>query len=115
MLELQLQLAPEDTRARMILAGEYAKLGRRAETIRELEKVSAAPVADPPTIYGMACAYVILGMKETAIETIERAVIAGYSDWDNLIRDRDLAPIRDEPRFRRLIESSKTRTLSGPG
>lgn len=107
-LEQQVQLVPEDTRARGLLAGCYAKLGRRDEATSELEKVLASPISDPHTIYNAACTYGVLQMKEEALTTLNRAVEAGYSEWDLATRDPDLTCLREEPAFKRLMDSLKS-------
>jgi serine/threonine protein kinase/Flp pilus assembly protein TadD len=111
-LELQVQLVPEDTRARMLLANSYARLSRRADAIRELEQVLAARIEDPHTIYNAACCYGILRLKSEALATLERAVNVGFSEWDLAVRDPDLACVRDEPAFVRITNSMKTQASS---
>jgi tetratricopeptide (TPR) repeat protein len=111
-LELQVQLVPEDTRARMLLSGSYARSNRRADAIRELEKVLAARIEDPHTIYNAACTYGILTLKAEALATLEKAVNAGFSEWDQAVRDPDLACVRDEPEFVRITKSMKTKNSS---
>ena len=111
-LELQVQLVPEDTRARMLLAGSYARFGRRGDAMRELEQVLEERIEDPHTIYNAACTYGILELKAEALTTLERAVNAGFSEWDQAVRDPDLACVRDEPAFVRITKSMKAQSSS---
>ena len=83
-LEQQIEWVPEDTRARVLLAGRDAELGRRNEAIRELEKVQIL-----------------------ALTTLKRAAEAGFSEWDLAARDPDLACLREEPKFKRILERGK--------
>ena len=106
-LEQQIEWVPEDTRARILLAGRYAELGRRNEAIRELEKVLTLGSTDPHTIYNVACTYSLLQMKEEALTTLKRAAEAGFSEWDLAARDPDLACLREEPEFKRMLERGK--------
>jgi len=106
-LEQQIEWVPEDTRARILLASRYAELGRRNEAIRELEKVQTLGSTDPHTIYNVACTYSLLQMKEQALTTLKRAAEAGFSEWDLAARDPDLACLREEPEFKRLLEREK--------
>jgi tetratricopeptide (TPR) repeat protein len=103
-LEQQIEWVPEDTRARILLASRYAQLGRRNETIRELEKVQSLSPRDSHTIYNVACTYSLLQMKEEALTALKRAAEAGFSEWDLAARDPDLACLREEPDFKRLLE-----------
>ena len=81
-LRQQIEWVPEDTRARMLIACQYARLGRRSEAIQELEKVLALGPTDPHTIYNAACTYGILQMKTEALSLLKKAVQAGYTEWD---------------------------------
>jgi serine/threonine protein kinase/cytochrome c-type biogenesis protein CcmH/NrfG len=106
-LEQQIEWVPEDTRARILLACRYAKLGRRNEAIRELERVPVLASTDSHTIYNMACTYGLLRMKKEALNILEKAVQAGYTEWDLASRDPDFAWLRNEPEFRRVLEYMK--------
>jgi len=106
-LEQQIEWVPEDTRARILLASRYAELGRRNEAIQELEKVQTLGSTDPHTIYNVACTYSLLQMKEQALTTLKRAAEAGFSEWDLAARDPDLACLREEPEFKRLLGREK--------
>ena len=106
-LEQQIEQVPEDTRARILLACRYAELGRRNEAIRELEKVQLLGSTDPHTIYNVACAYSLLQMKEEGLTALKRAAEAGFSEWDLAARDSDLACLREEPEFKRMLDRGK--------
>jgi serine/threonine protein kinase/cytochrome c-type biogenesis protein CcmH/NrfG len=106
-LEQQVELVPEDTRARILLAGNYARLDRRSEATQELEKVLALGSTDPHTIYNVACTYCILQMKKEALNTLKRAAQAGFSEWDLASRDPDLTCLHEEPEFKRLLEHAE--------
>jgi serine/threonine protein kinase/cytochrome c-type biogenesis protein CcmH/NrfG len=106
-LAQQVELVPEDTRARILLACNYATLGRRSEATHELEKVLTLGSTDPHTIYNVACTYGILEMKKEALNTLKRAAQAGYSEWDLASRDPDLTCLHEEPEFKRLLEHAE--------
>lgn len=108
-LEQQVEWVPEDSRARILLACNYAKLDRRSEATQELEKVLASGSTDPHTIYNAACAYGLLQMKKEALQTLKRAAQAGYSEWDLASRDPDLTCLHEEAEFRSLLENEKRR------
>lgn len=107
-LEQQVEWVPEDTRARILLACTYAKLGRQSDATRELEKVLTLGSTDPHTIYNAACTYGILRMKEEALATLKKAADAGFGEWDLASRDPDLACLREEPEFKRLLEQARS-------
>ncbi len=107
-LEQQLGWVPEDSRARMLLACNYAKLHRRREAIQELEKVMVSGPTDPHTIYNAACVYGLLEMKNDALNTLKRAAQAGYSEWDLASRDADLTCLHEEPEYKNLLDQLRS-------
>jgi tetratricopeptide (TPR) repeat protein len=106
-LERQLELVPEDTRAGMLLAGAYAALGRSEDAVRQLERVLAMHVTDSHTIYNAACTYGVLGRKGDALAALRKAIEAGYGEWELASLDADLNCIRDDPEFGRLMDTMK--------
>ncbi|HKS17359.1 MAG TPA: hypothetical protein VJU16_08605, partial [Planctomycetota bacterium] len=67
----------------------------------------------PKTRYGrtgafnIACAYALLGEKTQALDWFEKSIDAGYSDYRHTLRDTDLDSLRDDERFRELMERLK--------
>lgn len=68
------------------------------------EKAAAFAGQAPRALYNLACARALLGEREAALAALERAVDAGFTDAGSLSGDEDLASLRDEPRFRGLVE-----------
>ena len=94
-LRKQLELVPEDVRARILLASNLATLGQdEDEIMRHLQTAVALRPGDPGTLYNAACTYGALGKKAEALETVKKAFAAGYSNRDWAARDTDLAPAR---------------------
>jgi serine/threonine protein kinase/Flp pilus assembly protein TadD len=106
-LKQQIEWVPEDTRAHILLACQYAKLGRRDDATQELEKVLALGPMDPHSIYNVGCTYGLLQMKPEALAALKRGVQAGYTEWDLASRDPDLACLHDEPEFHHLLAQMK--------
>lgn len=52
--------------------------------------------------YNLACMHCRLGEKEEAFTWLERAVTGGYLNAFQMREDRDLEPLRKDPRFREL-------------
>lgn len=61
---------------------------------------------DPQIHYNLACAYVRLGDKAAAIKSLQKAVALGFADPTQLATDRDLAVLRDEPEFKKVVETA---------
>jgi serine/threonine protein kinase/Flp pilus assembly protein TadD len=103
-LRQQLELVPEDVRARILLATHLAASKEDAdESIRHLQTAVALRPGDPNTLYNAACTYGVLGRKPEALETIKKAFAAGYGNVNWAAKDSDLLRLHDEPEFRKLV------------
>ena len=103
-LEQQLEAVPEDVRARILLAADYASYGMQSESVRELQKAVALRPYDSNVLYNAACTYGVLQMKDEAISMLQRAKGAGYANFDWVSRDPDLACLHGLPEFQALIK-----------
>jgi non-specific serine/threonine protein kinase len=106
-LEQQLEQVPEDVRARILLAAEYAWLGKQDDAIRELQKAVALRPNDSNILYNAACTYGVMNKKAEALDLLRRAEAAGYSNLDWAVRDPDLACLHDDPEFKQLLAASR--------
>lgn len=55
-------------------------------------------------LYNLACAEALRGNPEAAMDALEGAVEAGFDNRAQLLRDGDLAALRDSPRFAALVD-----------
>jgi non-specific serine/threonine protein kinase len=101
-LERQLELVPDDVRARILLSVGYAHVGRTDDAIAQLQRAVQLRPNDGNTLYNATCVYGILDRKADALEMLARAIKAGYANFDWVKRDPDLAGIKDDPEFQRL-------------
>jgi serine/threonine protein kinase/tetratricopeptide (TPR) repeat protein len=101
-LENHLKQVPEDARARVLMATDYAELGRVEDAIRELNLAITLRANEASILYNAACTYAILKRKREALETIKKAWEAGFKDSVWARRDPDLALLHDDPDFLRL-------------
>ena len=107
-LRQQLELVPEDVRARILLATNLAYSGADAdEAVRHLQTAVALRPNDPNTLYNAACTYGILGRKAEALETVKKAFAAGYANQNWAANDSDLDCLHDNPEFQKLVGLSK--------
>jgi non-specific serine/threonine protein kinase len=108
-LRQQLELVPEDVRARILLATQLAYFKQDSdESIRHLQTAVALRPGDPNTLYNAACTYGILGRKAEALETVKKAFAAGYGNPNWAANDSDLDCLRDEPEFQKLVGRSES-------
>ena len=110
-LEQRLEIAPEDTRARGLLAVDSARAGKNREVVAETEKAVAMRPWDSRTLYNAACTYGVLNMKQEALATFRWSIEAGYRNRDWAARDKDLACLHDDPEFQRLIKDHSAKEL----
>jgi non-specific serine/threonine protein kinase len=102
-LRKQLELVPEDVRARILLANVLASTGEADESTRHLEIAVALRPDDGNTLYNAACTYGILLKKSETLDMLRKARAAGYSNLDWWSQDPDLNCVHDDPEFLRLI------------
>jgi len=101
-LEKQLDTVPEDVRARMLLANNYAAGGRNEEAVRQLQTAVTLRPGDSNVLYNAACTYALLQKPADAIEMLKSAMKAGWTNVDWISRDPDLVSLHDDPEFQRL-------------
>lgn len=75
------------------------------------ELVAAAPGASVAH-YNRACALARLRRRGDALDTLERAIDAGWRQSDHSAIDPDLAPLRADPRFGALLERMRSRAAA---
>ncbi|HCS49650.1 MAG TPA: hypothetical protein DIW61_15945 [Candidatus Aminicenantes bacterium] len=104
---------PVDPRYHSSLGLAYAYLGRKDEAIREgyqavtLYPISKDALNGPSFVVNLAQIFVITGEYEKGLEKLEflMSIPAGYYiSAGSLRKDPAWDPLRDQPRFRRLIE-----------
>ena len=106
-LRQQLEMVPEDVRARILLASNLAQSGEAEESARHLQTAVALRPNDGNTLYNAACTYGVLGKKAEALETFKKAVAAGYVNLNWASKDSDLDCLHDDPEFQKLVGLSK--------
>jgi serine/threonine protein kinase/tetratricopeptide (TPR) repeat protein len=101
-LENHLKQVPEDARARVLLGGDYADLGRVEDALRELNLALTLRANEASILYNAACAYCSLHKKPEALDALRKAWEAGFKDSAWARRDPDLAFIHGDPEFDRI-------------
>ncbi len=101
-LEAQLREIPEDARARILLAANYAEEGREDDAMRESNLAMLLRPNEAMVLYNAACVLCSIHKKPEAMDAISKAWRAGFRDADWARRDPDLALLRDEPEFQKL-------------
>jgi tetratricopeptide (TPR) repeat protein len=60
------------------------------------------------SLYNLGCAHAALGNTDRAFEALHEALDAGFDDRDQMVRDEDLYPLHDDPRWAELVEGRVT-------
>ncbi|HEV7241908.1 MAG TPA: M56 family metallopeptidase [Thermoanaerobaculia bacterium] len=55
--------------------------------------------------YNAACSYALIGDIDRSLAELDRAIDAGWDDFDHIADDSDFDPIRSDGRFRTMLES----------
>ncbi|MEJ2719982.1 MAG: protein kinase [bacterium] len=110
-LEAMIVSQPDDARIHSALGITYAGLGRKEDAIREgklameLLPVSKDAFIGPRRVEDLALIYTMVGEYEAALDTIEYMLsIPGYFSLGLLRLDPRWDPLRDHPRYRKLME-----------
>ena len=100
--EEQLKKAPEDARARVLLAGNYAAHGRVDEANREVDLAMALRPDDTMILYNSACVFCMMQKAPEAMVALKKAWEAGYRNPIWTRQDPDLALLHGDLEFEEL-------------
>ena len=95
---------PNDAVAWHRLGTSQIYLKQFSEAIKNLEqsiKISGGQAID---FYNLACAFALAGEKDKALDNLEKAVNAGFTDKQQITGDTDLESLRETERFKQLIK-----------
>jgi serine/threonine protein kinase/cytochrome c-type biogenesis protein CcmH/NrfG len=105
--EAHLKKVPEDARARVLLAGDYATQGRLEEAKREADMAMTLRPDDTMILYNTACVLCAMNNAGDALIAIKKAWEAGFRDPIWTRQDPDLAMLHGDPEFDRLYPPPK--------
>jgi non-specific serine/threonine protein kinase len=112
-LENHLRHVPEDARARVLLAVDYATEDRADDALRETNLAVALRPNEATVLYNAACNYCQLKRKAEAMEALRKAWDAGFRDADWARRDPDLAFLHGDPDFEALYPEPTASAATG--
>jgi adenylate cyclase len=103
--EEELRQHPESSRPAQLGACALAAIGERELALKWLERAKLIDPEDTQARYNAACTYAQLGEVDRAIDMLEEwSSHAGSEVGVWFKHDADLDPIRDNPRYARLVE-----------
>jgi len=105
-LENHLKQVPEDARARILLGGDYADVGRVEDSLRETGLAITLRANEASILYNAACNYCGLGRKAEALDALRKAWEEGFKDATWARRDPDLSLLHGDPEFDRMYPAT---------
>jgi tetratricopeptide (TPR) repeat protein len=102
---------PNYVDALQILGDHYTQRGRIVEGLKVDERLARLEPGNPLVFYNLACSYSLAREMDRAARALEKALELGYRDFDWLVKDPDLKPLRADPAFGEL--KAKIRQLKG--
>ncbi len=106
--EKHLELHPGDARAWYFGANALSQLHEQSRCIEWAERALSLEGEEPQVLYNVACVYALLGQADKAVDCLEKSITRGWGQREWLEHDPDLAVLREHPRFRALMRTSKT-------
>lgn len=94
---------PSHIEALEMAANHFTELGYFQDGLRLDERLAILKPDDPGVLYNLSCSLALTGNIDRALHELARAVERGYHDFHHMSVDRDLGPLRDDPRFREVL------------
>jgi len=105
--EKQLELDPNDRRALSLGSGTLFELGEVGKAFSWSEKSLKLYPNETGVILNAVCLFARAGRKEEALDYAEKVFGKGFGKRDWIENDPDYDSLRDEPRFKALLEKLK--------
>ena len=100
----QLALNPADRRVLSLAAGSLYDLGEQDEAFEWINRALKLYPDDAGVLINAACIFAKDHQAEKALEILEVAIRKGYGNRKWIEHDPDFDPVRDDPRFKTLLE-----------
>jgi adenylate cyclase len=114
-VDRHLEMNPDDPRAATVRAVALYRTGHPAEGLAAAERALAVDSEDLGVRYNVACLYSLEGETERALDLLEQVAKRGFGAREWYAHDPDLDPIRDDPRFARIMEADGAATSAREG
>ena len=103
-IERHVAMNPDDARALCFGASALAEQGQRDKAIAWSEAALESRENEPHFLYNTGCTFAQLGETERALDLLERAVNLGWGHRAWIEHDSDLASLRNNPRFQKVLD-----------
>jgi tetratricopeptide (TPR) repeat protein len=109
-----LERYPEYVDVLRVLGNSLTRRGRVREGLEIDKHLLRLRPLDALVHYNLACSYALLRQADLAIKALRRALELGYNDFHYLRQDADLDTIRQDPRFRQILNEFETASPPKP-
>ena len=86
------------------LGNAYTAKGMYQEGLEIDKKLSKLRPEDAVIIYNLACSYSLTHEINLAISTLTKAIVLGYDDVEQIESDSDMSNIRNDKRYKCLMD-----------
>jgi len=83
----------------------YTRLNRYEEALADFNRSLELRPDHPATLYNLACLFSLWGKVDEALDNLEKAIKGDEKYREMAKTDKDFDNIREDPRFKKLIES----------
>ncbi|GAB4398223.1 MAG: hypothetical protein OHK0048_09150 [Rhodoferax sp.] len=104
---LAIQKDPQYAEAYSNRAVAYMQQSKFNKAEEDLKKAKELAPNSPSVRYNYASLHSLKGNVDLALDEIDAALTQGFSDYDALRLDPDLANVRKHPEFRKILEKHK--------
>ena len=100
---LILEQRPAHAEALLAAAQHFTTLGYYQDGLAVDQRLATLYPDDPSVTYNLSCSLALTDRREEALEQLSMAVARGYRDFNGIREDRDLASLKNEPRFQEIL------------
>jgi len=100
------KLTPEQIKEHEKRAQEFYRQKDYRKTLDEFQAILSFDPGNQSALYNAACAYSLLNEKDQAVAYLEKAVEAGWANFDAIQKDADLDGIRDTDGYKELLKTT---------
>jgi serine/threonine protein kinase/Tfp pilus assembly protein PilF len=100
----KIEVNPDDNITLSRIVGAHAHFGEKEKAYAILKRVVELDPTDGLAQYNCACTYAALGKNKEALACLKNAIQSGYKNMNEWVKaDPDFAPLRDDPKFKALV------------
>ena len=106
-----LRIQPKSVQALYGLSLTYLSIQNYSKALEVLQSIREIQPKDPTIYYNIACVYAKQNMVNEAVSWLGKAVQMGFSNYDLIMTDPDLARIRDTKLINDILKSVNAKSM----